>query len=278
MWKRPILQVFGNIITVPRGFDTCRGAEIINGCPIPMYSAFHAFAGYGRTTWLDWNFEYGQDGMTLINESAQTFVIPHGTFTLRAVATEVQNPGLTLIGGFDQNSVELFGSINLALANGTTNTTQQYTKLPEIQKVVTTNSVSLYSVDTTTSVATLIANYAPGETIPNYRQYRLGWGTDGQLVRTLCKLKFEPAMSANDLILPSQIGALKLGLQALSFEDKIDPTNAGIYWGPNYPNKTGKMTGAVDLLDSEIDELDAAEQPSFTVSPNYGAGSVVNVH
>ncbi len=278
MWKRPILQVFGNIITVPRGFDTCRGAEIINGCPIPMYSAFHAFAGYGRTTWLDWNFEYGQDGMTLINESAQTFVIPYGTFTLRAVATEVQNPGLTLVGGFDADSNEIFGSISLPLINGAANTTQQYTKLPLIEKVVTTNSVSLYSVDTTTSVATLIANYAPGETIPNYRQYRLGWGTDGQLVRTLCKLKFEPAISANDLILPGNIGALKLGLQALSFEDKIDPTNAGIYWGPNYPNKTGKMTGAVDLLDSEIDELDAAEQPAFVMSPNYGAGSVINVH
>ncbi len=278
MWKRPVLQVFGSILTLPRGFDTCRGAESAHGAPLPLYSSFHSFVAYGRTHWLDWGTGFMHHGLTLIDEAAQTFVHPEGTYTLRAVATEVNSTGITLIGGFDQNDVEVLGSITLPLANGATNTTQQYTKLPEIQKVVTAGAVSLYSVDTTTSVATLIAVYAPGETIPAYRQYRVGHGMDGKCVHTLCKLGFEPAISPNDIVMPAHVGALKLGLQALQFEDKTDPTNAGLYWGPNYPARNpGKPYGAVDLLDSEIDELDGAETPAFNVSPNFGAGSVINV-
>lgn len=277
MWKRPVLKVFGNTLTIPRGFDTCRGAESCHGYPLPQYSAFHNFVAYGRTHWLDWNTGYAHHGLTLINEAAQTFVIPTGTFTLRVVGTEAQDPGLSLTGGFDENDQEIFGEINLPIVNGSSDTTQQYVKLPEIKKVVTADPVFLYSVDTTTLEATLIASYAPGETIPSYRQYNVGCGMDGKTVRAMCKLGFEPAIATGDIIIPGHIGALKLGLQALQFEDRVDPANAALYWGPNYPAKTSKMTGAVDLLDAEIEELDAAEQPAFNVSPSFGAGSVINV-
>lgn len=280
MWKRPTLKVFGNTITLPRGFDTCRGVKPFGGSALPIYSAFHRFAAHGRC-WTD-NSQYGGwlGGLTLNNESAQTFVIPDytTTFTLRTVAgAEAGPPQMRLVGGFDENDDEILGTITLDLT-GTDDTTQQYVKLPEIQKDVTTGAVQLYAVDTTTSVATLIAVYAPGETIPGYRQYTIGWGGDGTLVTTLCKLGFEPAIAADDLVIPGNMGALKLGLQAREFEDKVDPVNAGIYWGPNYPERTGKMAGAIDLLDSEAAELDASEQPLFNVSPDYGAGSIVNVH
>lgn len=290
MWKRPILKIFGHTLTIPRGFDTCSGADPVHGTPFPIYSQFHSFAAQGRGgSWgWDWGGAAGSGwggraghphyGLHLIDESAQTFVRPTGTYFIRAVATEVADPGVLLTGGYDQNGDELFGSINLTLINGPHDTTQQFTKLPEIQKVVTQNPVSLYSVDTTTSVATLIANYAPGETIPNYRQYSVGGGTDGQLVRAICKLGFTPVVAENDIVLPGHIGALKLGLMALAFEDKVDMKNAGLYWGPNYPERRpGQPYGAIDLLDSEIGKLDEAEQPAFMVDSMFGAGSVPNV-
>lgn len=290
MWKRPILKIFGHTLTIPRGFDTCRGADPVHGTPFPIYSQFHSFAAQGRGGNWDWDWSGvvgtgwgGQSGhphygLHLIDESAQTFVRPHGTYILRAAATEVADPGMTFIGGFDENGNELFGAINLPLVNGNADTTQKFTKLPEIQKAVTTNPVSLYSVDTTTSVATLIANYAPGETIPNYRQYSAGGGRDQQLVRAVCKLGFVPAIADNDVILPGHLGALKLGLMALSFEDKVDMKNAGMYWGPNYPDKRpGAPYGAIDLLDSEISELEEAETPAFMVDSHFGAGAVPNV-
>ncbi len=134
----------------------------------------------------------------------------------------------------------------------------------------TANSVQLYSVDTTTSVATLIASYAPGETIPEYRQYAGGCITsttdDPPTVSAVCKLAFAPAITANDLVIPGNLGALKLGLMSIQFEDKVDPTNADTY-----------MNRAIALLDSELKELDMGEQPAVLVSPNFGAGSVLNV-
>lgn len=278
MWKRPVLKIYGNKLTLPRGFDTARGADPYNGPAMPIYSEFNRFSSYGTRYFADgFDCKYG---LTLINESAQTFIVPTDvTYTIRAVGTEAISNGLTFTGGFDENGEELLGSIFLDIANGATETTQQYTQLPDIQKVVTTGAVSIYYVNVDTSVATLMAVYAPGETTPLYRQYLVGGGlADESLVRVLCKLGFEPAIAANDLVLPGNMGALKLGLQAREFEDKVDPANAGIYWGPNYPDRNpSKMAGAIDLLDAEIAELNAAEQTVFQVSPDFGAGSIVNV-
>lgn len=278
MWKRPTLRTYGNRLTLPRGFDTARGADPCDGPPFPIYSEFHRFvAGGDRYINNDCICQYA---LTLISESAQTFIEPSDvTYTIRAVATETATGGLTFTGGFDENDDEILDTVSLDLANGATETTQQYTQLPDIQKIVTTNSVSLYYVDVDTSTATLMAVYAPGETTPSYRQYLISGGlADGSLVRVLCKLGFEPAITNNDLVIPGHMGALKLGLQALQFEDKVDPINAGIYWGPNYPDRNpGKMSGAIDLLDAEIAELGAGEQVAFQVSPDFGAGSIVNV-
>jgi hypothetical protein len=208
-------------------------------------------------------------GLRLVDENAQTFIVPSGTFTLRAVATEVNATGLTLIGGFDQNAKELFGEITLPLINGVANGSQQYTKLPHIEKAVTSNAVLLYAVDTTTAVATLIGSYAPGETLPTYRQYNVAGITsstsDPPVVSAICKLGFVAAVSANDIIVPGMIGALKLGLMAIQYEDKTDPANAKIYMG-----------NAIALLDAELEELQSAEQPLFAVSENFGAGSIHN--
>lgn len=280
MWKKLTLAVYDNTLTIPRGFDTCHKVESCGGS-FPLYSQFHRFAGYGLSCDSVYPIHYCAGGLKLIDENAQTFRIPTGTFTLRAVATEISAEGLTFIGGFDQNSAELFGDITLALVNGTANGSQQYTQLPQIQKAVTTNAVSLYAVDTTTAVATLIAVFAPGETIPVYRKYAIAGAcsstTDTPLVSAICKLSFVPAISANDIVVPSHIGALRLGLMAHRFEERVDPVNGQLYWGPNHPEQTGKMYGAVDLLDSELREIQAAEQPIFNVSPDFACGGIRNV-
>lgn len=267
MWNRINLAVYDSRLTIPRGFETCRYIDSFCGGPVPIYSQFHRFAGWGVA--VDPLFSQ-PTGLRLIDENAQTFRIPTGTYTLRAVATESADPGLTLLGGFDENETEIFNSVNLALTNGANNATQQYTALPYIQKVATTNPVLLYSVDTTTLEATLIASYAPGETIPEYRQYAIGCVAsdtdDPPIVTAICKLAFVPAITANDLVIPGNMGALKLGLMSIQFEDKVDATNADTY-----------MNRAIELLDSELKELDMGEQMAFSVSPTFGAGGIINV-
>lgn len=268
MWRKMNLASYSGIVTLPRGVDTCRQIRPCFGLAFPLYSQFHRGAGWGACC-DSLSLANCGAGATLIDENAQTFRIPTGTYKLRAVATEAADPGLTLMGGFDGDGNEIFGTEALVLMNGTSNGTTTYTGLPYIRKAVTAGAVLLYSVDTTTAEATLIASYAPGETIPEYRQYSSGFTSsedDPQTVRAICKLGLVLAVSADDLVIPGHIGALKLGLMALQFEDKVDPANAKIY-----------MQDAIDLLDSELRELDAAEQPLFSVSPNFGCGSIPNV-
>jgi hypothetical protein len=281
MWRRLNLTIYDCRLTLPRGFDTLRSISACNNS-VPIYSQFHRFAADGITVDPVGASGRWSTGIRLVDEHAQTFRIPSGTFTLRAVATEVNADGFTFIGGYDQDDNELFGAITLAFINGAANTTQQFTRLPEIKKAVTTHPVLLYAVDTTTAVATLISSLAPGETIPNYRQYSVegiyGADTDTDpVVSAICKLGFVAAIADTDLVIPGNVGALKLGLQALAFEEKVDPDNAGKYWGPNFPSQNpGKMSGAVDLLDSELDELTAGEASVFQFDRDWGAGSVHN--
>lgn len=282
MWRRLDLAIYDGRLTLPRGFDTLRQISACNNAA-PIYSQFHRFAAFGVSVDSSAIMAGWYSRLRLTDENAQTFRIPSGTFTLRAVATEVNAEGLTLVGGFDQDENELFSEITLALVNGAANTTQQFTKLPHIQKAVTTGAVLLYAVDTTTAEATLIASYAPGETIPAYRQYdasgffRAGIADDDPVVvSAICKLGFVAAVSSRDIITPGNIGALRLGLMALQFEDRVDGANAGLYWGPNFPERTGKMHGAIDLLDAELSELQASEIPAIQFSPEFAAGSVRN--
>lgn len=267
MWRQLDLTVYGFRLTIPRGFDTCR---MVSACgnTAPIYSQFHRFAGCGVAV-DPVGANCTGTGLRLVDEAAQTFRIPDGTFTLRAVATEISATGLSLIGGVDENGDELFGQITLALINGAANTTQQFTELPEIQKAVTTGPVLLYAVDVDSSEATLIASYAPGETIPAYRQYAVDgiWSDadsdEDPVVTAICKLGFTAAVADADLVVPGNIGALKLGLQSIQFEDKVDPANAKIY-----------MDNAVRLLDSELAELQAGETPSIQFDRSFGAGSI----
>lgn len=273
MWRRLDLAIYDCRLTIPRGFDTCRQVAICNGSSAPIYSQFHRFAAYGVS--VDPVLDGGNwvAGLRLLDENAQTFRIPSGTFTLRAVASEVSAEGFTFVDGFDADGNEIFGETTLAFVDGTSDGTQQYTKLPHIQKAITTSPVRLYAVDVDSGEATLIASYAPGETIPSYRQYSAAGFVSGNptatdsptVVSAICKLGFAPSVSANDLVIPSLVGALKLGLQALSYEDRTDPKNSEIYW-----------KNAVGLLDAELQELQASEQPSIAFSPEFGCGSVRN--
>lgn len=278
MWRRLNLAIYDNTLTIPRGFDTCRQVESCCG-PLPLYSQFHRFAAYGSP--CDSIFSYCESGLKLIDEQAQTFRIPTGTFYLRAVATEVNADGFSFLGGFDENEKELFDVVTLALTSGSTTTTQKYTQLPQIEKAVTNDAVYLYAVDTTTGEATLIGSYAPGETLPNYRKYSTAGifssTDDPPIVRAICKLGFVAVVALNDIVIPSNLGALRLGLMSWQFEERVDPDNAAKYWGPSYPNQTGKMYGAIDLLDAELAELQAGEQPGMNVAHDFGCGSIHNV-
>lgn len=94
----------------------------------------------------------------------------------------------------------------------------------------------------------------------------------------ICRKSYKPLVSDNDEVVPDNLGAIKLGLMSLQFEDKNDGDRAALYMGPNFPEKTGKMAGAMDLLNTEREETEVAETPSISFGRDFGAGSIQAIH
>lgn len=254
------VPIYSNTITVPRRFGTCAGVNLCGG-PRPIYSRFWKFTESSRAIQCS-------NGVTPINDHAQTFITPEGTYFLRIKsATAGDNAKLvTLFGGLNEDGDELFDSVTLAITAGSPATTsREFTSLPRISKVATVGQVDLYSVDTTTAVETLIATYAPYETLPGYKQYEIENVGDETAAACLCTLAYVPASADTDIITPGVLGGLKHGLKALTYEDTSDD------------RQDSEWARAEKALDEARNSDDGVTIPTFRFDPSFGAGSVVNV-
>ena len=89
---------------------------------------------------------------------------------------------------------------------------------------------------------------------------------DGEVptVRVLCKRKFTPVLSESDEVIPDNMGALKLGLISLKYEDTNDLERSNEYFQK-----------ALSLLNAELKELRGAQFNTMRFSPNgFGLGRI----
>lgn len=288
MWREITLTVYsddthGALLTLPRGFETVEQFKPVCGIAQPVYSRFHQFPAFSIVTqsgtirqgWIPCH-----RGLKLFNDSAQTFRIPEGDFKLRAGIPAPAGPGvppspkLYLSGGWTGEE-ELFGDVTLDLLSNET-TTFFYSQMPFIRKDVTDQAVKLYAVDADDN-ATLIAVYAPGETTPEYRQYRISGSEDETTVVCICKLRLTIPSNDNDIVIPNNINALTEALYSIQYRDRNDHERERQAIGPNYPQQNaGVKWGAIDWLDAELQTLSESEIPAFEMS-GYGAGDICNV-
>lgn len=261
--RRVVVPIYDSTITLPRTLLSCSGVKLIpNGTnvvwqqPLRIYGNNHEFH----------NGPIPADDCTgavyPTNQLAQTFRTPSAAFKLRVKATEAGG-NMSLIGGTDSSSTELFAIVTLAITNGTTTTTQVYNTLPQIQKPVTTNKVELYSVDNVTAAETLIAVYAPGETVPAYMQYTVSNPSDSPSCLAKCKLAFVKVVADTDIVYPGLYSALRLGLKALNREENEQPEAADQWW-----------KRAVDAMDKDRIQIDGEAFPEFAVEPNIAFGDM----
>ena len=102
------------------------------------------------------------------------------------------------------------------------------------------------------------------ETVPAYTSYRVPeYATEVTMVRALCKLAFVPVVADTDIVYPSSIRALKMGLKAVAREDAEDTAEADGWWARG-----------IQLLDSERAEQDDGAIPSFRVGAGYALGHI----
>ena len=263
--RRILIPIHGEYITLPRELGTILGVQLITDsgccCISQIYTKFHEFAH---------PFCGCCSGGTIsVSETAQTFITPTAPFFLRVKST-VTAGTITFYGGWDTDDEQYYDSVSLNITNGTQTTSRQWNALPPtggIQKTVTTVPCELYSVDSS-GTETLIAVYAPYEEIPNYKKYKIpNWNSQFTSALVLGKLGFVPAVLDSDIVIPSNLGALKIGLKALTEEDTDEDRSAQENWN-----------SGIALLNDELDEAEGDNEfPVFKVSDNFACDGFMNL-
>lgn len=132
---------------------------------------------------------------------------------------------------YDANG-NLGETLSLAAPSGSVVTSAVFAKITSVLKPYTVGNVEIYAV--TLPVDTLLSVYQPGETSPQYRRYRLKVYDANTVVTGRCKLRYFPLVAETEPLLPANIGALKMALMALTYEDANDPAASDGYWGRCY--------------------------------------------
>ena len=128
-------------------------------------------------------------------------------------------------------------------------TVNAFRSIDAINKTATKGWVRVYAVDPTTGSESCIAILAPSETLPQYRRYAIpGFESEeGATVTVLAKRKFIPAVSDDDDLIVTNLGALKMMAIAIEKEENNNLEEAAQYEGK-----------AVALLQEELKEVEGA--------------------
>jgi hypothetical protein len=266
-WKNSLrrftVDIHDGYVTMPREVESMVGIKLMTStglcCHSVIYSRFHEFSH--ATCCCD-------HAVRAVSETAQTFLVPDSPFTLRIKST-VASGTVSFIGGWDEDGNEFFGADTVNIPNGSADGTRTYGSLPPtggIQKSATTVPVELYSVDSDGN-ETLIAVYAPYETIPSYRKYQVPDCAQYTQALIWGKLAYVPASADTDIVIPSNLGALKMALKALQDEDTDEDQHALQNWATCF-----------NILDQEVTEADNdAEFPMFRTQYEFGCEGIPNL-
>jgi len=128
-------------------------------------------------------------------------------------------------------------------------TVNAFRSIDAINKTATKGWVRVYAVDPTTGSESCIAILAPDETLPQYRRYAIpGFESEqGATVTVLAKRKFIPAVTDDDDLIVTNLGALKMMAIAIEKEE-----NNNLDEAMKYEEK------AVELLREELKEVEGA--------------------
>jgi hypothetical protein len=148
-------------------------------------------------------------------------------------------------------------------------TVNAFRSIDAINKTATKGWVRVYAVDPTTGSESCIAILAPSETLPQYRRYAIpGFESEeGATVTVLAKRKFIPAVTDDDDLIVTNLGALKMMAIAIEKEE-----NNNLDEAMKYEQK------AVELLREELKEVEGANigRPQIQMEM-FAMGEIANM-
>lgn len=243
--------------------------------------------GWGGSGWLgngiNGGWGHGGGGGMMTNQGRYpTFadIYPNTERLVRAYCLCQEDVGQTVqIFGVDNNQQPLrtHDTVNNVWTDGITitlavpfgSTSVFVGRIDRVIKTVTQCNVPLYAYDPNANVLEDLANYEPSETLPNYERDRISaggsWtgggcgGTTGctKSIVALVKLQFVPVVADTDLVLISNVRALKFAIQAVKLEESNQDEAAAV-----------KMGQAVKELNLELsDEYPLDQTPVDTGFP-----------
>lgn len=272
----------------------------IRGVPVDVKSPWFSFVAWGPGIQDDENFRcrdwvsWGHDGgilevgevcsqvqLPFVTDGSST---PQGPWNLRVYASVAETEGIyatvqgTLAGEVvrtqlsDGSSTWINGE-RISISNGSSyfESVQQFDELTAFTKPMTNGYVRLTAWNGTEEIT--LSNYAPDETTPSYHKYYSPWlhritpSDTNSCCRTViarCRRRFVPVVSDTDVLMISNLPALRVMMMAIGKRD------AG-----NFDEYSVLKTTAVNLLQKEAAAYRGkARTPSFVFQRGFAIGSV----
>jgi hypothetical protein len=252
-------------VTLPRRCESILGVTV-QKVPRTPFGRWYSFLPGGPGE-IDLSTYSGPDIVVDKGDGYPTYSdSPYASFRVRIKvpnASDRSNGNYVLIKGTDSTGKVVYDSdgsegITLNLASAENTTSQYFSTITSIVKPATLGYLTLWAVDSS-NAETQIGDYEPGETNVSYRRYRVTVADTSETptVRALCKRRYVPVVSENDEVIPGNMGALKLGLISLKYEDTNDLERSNEYF-----------TKALSLLNAELREQRGGQFNTMRFSPH----------
>jgi hypothetical protein len=245
-------------ITLPRRYESILGVRF-DRSPRLIYSQWHEYVSGGPG-------EISEEGFSvsaLIDQGPgfATYADPAAECTLRVKIADANDVGEVItLRGLDANGRIIHSAtgvegITLTAANPSADTTQTFTLVTGLSKTTTEGYITLWSV--IDGVETQIGEYEPGETLANYRRYKIGVVDAPETISALAKRKYIPARSDSDVVFPDNQAALIFGAKAYNYIRNDDIDRGEFYWN--------KVLGEVN---NQSKQARGGAQQSQRISPH----------
>jgi hypothetical protein len=247
------------MIALPRQCLSLVGIDF-NGYPAPVYNQTHQYQelGFG---YMDPQ-QYSMRGVVDLGDSHPTYrsiaSISTTAGKLRFTIDSAADAGKTvrLFGTSDTAGTRIYDSSGVLGEQLTTvspfnDTVRSYCDVTDIQIASGFVGYSHLSYIAADGTVTEIADFEPGDVRPSFRWYATG--VSDTAIQVLTRERFIPYANETDWVKPPNIGAIKLGLQALTQEDAMQKEKSMALWAEGE-----------QLFNDQLEAMRGNIQPRFT--------------